>query len=209
MSAYAQRYVDALTEHAFPAAQFPAVSVVGEIDASSARQPHLAVYLQLAADRFLGTTAGASARPMPLPVRSGLQYFELCALTTAHSPKVLWLLSNTAMFILGSLAPFFYGSDEDRARIVADPSGLARTVEPKPFLPYQTIRFGESRERLLLVPRWSFVVPEGPPVEVVEPLPIGDADWDAIEALTLEERAGWVRALGDATMQRWDRVLGS
>ena len=178
MPSYAQRYVDALLAHVVGQRADDA-RLIGEIDAHEPSQPHVAVFVELASGRYVGTTAGVSARRTALPVMSGFRHFELCALTEGHSAKILSLLSSVASFMLAS---------------------------PRAFLPYQTIRFGDSDERVMLVPRFELHVPDGPPVAVIEPVPVDADDWSAIGSMPLETRAAWARALGTASATRWRRL---
>ena len=205
MSDYAQRFVDALVDAVASSLPVERAEVVGEISAPDAPQPHVSVYLELGPGLFLGTTAGASARPAPLPGEGGFQYFELCAVTDGHSPRVLRVLSHLANFMLSVSAPAFY-SDEATKRAWIASGGMP---EPRAFLPYQTIRFDEDGERHLLVPRWRFWVPSGPPVEVVEPMPITPAQWGEIEGMSLERRGDWVASLGPRSRGQWNKVLGA
>ena len=153
MPAYAQRYLDELLRVATMDTPTDAPKVIGEISAKTAKQPHIAVFVELGPGRFLGTTAGLSARPMPLPVAEGFQYFELCALTQADSPGVLWLLSNVGNYMLAAASPFFYGDPS----ITASEGGEA--PKAKPFIAYQTLMFGGDGERVLFVPRWRSAFP--------------------------------------------------
>lgn len=202
-SSYATDYVTALLGAAAVSLPTTAGRNVGEIAPTRAVQPHIALFLELGEQLYLGTTAGVAARPMPLPVSTGFQYFELCALTERHSPRVLWLLSNVASYMLAVSSPFFHGTDEMRA-------AWARTAtlpEPVPFLPYQTIRLGGDDTRFLLVPRWKFVVPMGPPVEVVEPLPITPVQWAELAGVSLDQRGRWAASLGLRSRSQWDPLI--
>lgn len=203
MTDYAQRYVDTLLREVAKETPFEASRILGEITATTARQPHIALFVDLGDGRCLGTTAGLSGRPMPLPIDEGFQYFELCATTHRDSPGILWMLSNIGNYMLSVLSPFFYGDPAEIARATA--AGAA--PEPKPFLPHQTLLFGGDGERMLFVPRWSFNVPMGPPVEVVEPLPITAEQWQDIGPMSLEERGDWVRALGARSADQWTPLL--
>lgn len=201
MSDYAKRYLDELLRRVGEETPFEKAKLIGDIAPTAAKQPHVAFYVDLGDGRYLGSTAGLSARPMPLPVSEGFQYFELCAMTSGHSPGVLWLLSNIGNYMLSVLSPFFYG---DPAEAVLA-SGAPR--EPKPFLPYQSLMFGGDGERMLFVPRHRFFVPMGPPVEVVEPLPITAAQWQELGPMSLDERGDWVEALGARSTEQWAPLL--
>lgn len=132
---------------------------------------------------------------MPLPVSEGFQYFELCARTRTQGAQVLWLLSNIGLYMLATASPFFFG----------DPK--APMSQPRPFLAYQSLVLGGDGSRLLFVPRWNVVVPQGPPVEVVEPLPVTTADWSVLAPLDGPGRAEWARSLGESARDRWSTVL--
>ena len=144
---------------------------------------------------------------MPLPGKSGFQYFELCALTLVDSPAILWLLSDVGSTMLGALSPLFYGDDAARQRVIETVGETGSSAEPKPFLPYESIQLGEDGERLLFVPRFRFYVPQGPPVEVVEPLPISVDDWRLIGPMSLSERGVWASSLGPQSARQWQRVV--
>jgi hypothetical protein len=169
MSDYGQRYLDALLPHVGGAKR-----VIGEISPTKTSQPHSAAFLELESGRCLATTLGISCLAMPLPVRQGFSYFELCALTERDSPAVLWLLSNFANFMLSQMSPFFHGSDEDKLAVTR------KEREPTPFHPYETLRLGGDDARFIFVPRWQVQVAMGPRVDVVEPLPISAADWERL-----------------------------
>ena len=62
-------------------------------------------------------------------------------------------------------------------------------------------------ERVLLVPRWHFEVPNGPPVDVLELLPLTAAQWAELSPLSLAARGAWAAALADPPAQ-WDKILG-
>lgn len=200
MSEYAQRYLDALLQAAHREAPIEGAKVLGEIKATTAKQPHIAFYVRLGEGRSLGSTAGLSARPIPLPIQEGFQYFELCALTRGDSPRILWLLSNLGAYMLATSSPFFYGDPAQHAASGAVP-------EPKGFLPYQTLQLGGDGSRFLFVPRFRFVVPEGPPVEVVEPLPITEEQWRELGPMTLDARGAWASALGERAPDQWRPLL--
>lgn len=203
MSSYPNAYVAALLKAAAQSLPITTGRPIGEISATTAKQPHVAVFLELSESLYLGTTAGVAARPMPLPISTGFQYFELCAVTEAHSPRVLWLLSNVANFMLSVSSPLFLGSDE--MTLAWAQSGAI--PDPAPFLPYQTIRFGGDDTRLLLVPRWKFNVPMGPPVEVIEPLPITPAQWAELDRMTTDQRASWAATLGARSRSQWNPLM--
>lgn len=199
MSDYAQRYLNALL--AVTGEPLEPMRMIGEIDGLPSPQAHVAVYVELSPGDYLASTAGLANRPAPLPVDEGFQYFELCARTRRDSPNVLRLLSFVGNFMLATAAPMFYG---DAKGIVA--SGAI--PDPRPFLPYQTVLFSGDGERVLLVPRWHFEVPSGPPVDVIEPLPLTAAQWAELSPLSLAARGAWAAALADPAAQ-WDKLLGS
>lgn len=198
MSDYAQRYFNGLL--AVTGVPLDPVRIIGEIDGLPSRQPHVAFFVELTPGDCLASTAGLAHRPMPLPVSEGFQYFELCARTTRDSPRVLRLLSYVGNFMLATAAPLFYGDPEMNV--------AAGMPSPKPFLPYQTVLFSGDGERVLLVPRWNFWVPDGPPVDVIEPLPLSKTQAIEIAALALDDRAAWVDALPDPRVQ-WETILGA
>lgn len=192
MSNYAQRYIHGLLDQVarvMPVDDAP--RNIGEI-APSSRQPHVALYLRLLPGLCLATTAGLAERATPLPLHEGIQSFELCALTTFDDPQLLWLLSNVGAYLLASSAPLLYG----------DPG-----AEPRSFLPYETIQLGGDDTRMLLVPRWTFTVLEGPRVEVIEPLPITDAQCSELEPLPREDRGQWVARMGSRTVNAWSTLF--
>lgn len=197
MADYAQRYLNGLL--AVTGVPLDPVRLIGEIDGLPSRQPHVAFYVELSPGDCLASTAGLAHRPAPLPVSEGFQYFELCARTTRDSPRVLRLLSYVGNFMLATASPIFYG---DPAMNVA-----AGMPSPKPFLPYQTVLFSGDGERVLLVPRWQFQVPDGPPVDVIEPLPLSKAQAGEVASLELADRAAWASALSDPRAQ-WEPILG-
>lgn len=80
-----------------------------------------------------------------------------------------------------------------------------RIPQSSPLLPYQTLPLGDDDTRFLLVPRWTFTHPQGPPVEMVEPLAVSSTQWSELESLELNDRAMWVRNRGD-TRSAWDSL---
>ena len=144
------------------------------------RQPHIALFLELTPRLRLATTVGLAERPAPVPSREGLASFELCAITTFHDPQLLWLLSNVGMHMLDASSA---------------------------LLPYETIQLGGDDTRMLLVPRWKLRVPNGPSVDVVEPLPITDAQWSELAPTPREERGTWVASMGPRTVEAWTMLF--
>ena len=191
-SRYAQAYVSELIEQAARDVGVTEAIHLGEIAPKQAKQPHVAVFMRLNPRLCIGTTAGLAARDTPLPVREGFQYFELCALTKFDHPQILWLLSNVGLHMLATSSPTQYG----------EPGS-----EPEPFLPYETLRLGDDDSRMLLVPRWRFAVPMGPPVEVIEPLPIRAAQWEELAPIAREERGAWVARLGPRSLEQWEMLF--
>lgn len=174
--------------------------ILGMIDPADPVVPHKAVYLRVSESTCLATTAGLSARGFPLPVSDGFQYFEVCAVTSRDSPRVLWLLSRLGRFMQSIAAPALLATREMT-------SGWGAAVpKPAPLLPYQTLRLGGDETRFLLVPRWRFTHPSGPPVEMVEPLPLRADQWPVLERLSLAGRGPWVQKLGD-TRAAWDPII--
>lgn len=169
--------------------------LLAQIDVTTARQPHQVVSMEVRGN-CLATTVGLSSRPMPLPVREGFQYFELCAFTERDSPAILWMLSNLGGIMLAAASPMFYG---DPAQGIVDPAA---------FIAGQSILLGGDGERVLLVPRFAFEVPSGPPIEVVEPLPVTAQQWQQLAPLALVERVAWAHALGVRSMEQWRPILG-
>jgi len=202
LEGYAERYVRALVRVVGGATPFASAREIGQIHPEKAAQPHLAVFLDLGQGRCIATTAGLSARPMPLPVAGGLQYFELCAHTKADSPGILWLLSNLGRYMLRVSSPIFLADPI----LLGDPPENP-SLEAKPFFPGQAVVLGADRSAFLLVPRFDLLVPDGPSVEVIEPLPLTDAHWDELRPRTLEERITWARSLGSASATLWDPLL--
>lgn len=194
VQAHAQSYVDAALAQLAPQGGW---TVVGEIDASHARQPHLAAFVRLANGLCFGTTAGVSCLAVAITTDAGLRNFELCALSTVDSPRILWLLSNLASMTLGILSPFFYGTPNS-----------AGGDAPKPILPYESLMLGGDETRFLFVPRLRVdVAPYGPRgVDVVEPLPISAAQWAELGPLSLEDRARWIGALGARSVDAWRAI---
>ncbi len=178
MSSYAQRYLDALLAHLGKTVPVDGTQVLGQIEPESPRQPHVGVFLRVHPDLCVGTTAGLSARPAVLQARAGLDSFELCACTRADSPVILWTLSNL---------------------------GLSMLAETRPLVHYQSL--GGDGMHVLLVPRWAFSIPEGPAVQVVEPLFVSEAQWAEVGPMSLEERGDWVAELGTKSMDQWDEYL--
>ena len=195
MATYAQRYLNAWLAEIARTEPGHAPKVLGQIAPTQGRQPHIAAYVQLSEGSCVGSTIGLSERPTPLPVKNGFQYFELCARTRVPSPGVLWLLSNIGLHMLATSSPFFFG----------EPG--APLTEPVPFLAYQSLAFGGDGFRLLFVPRWKFFVPHGPPIEVIEPLPITEEQWALLGPMTLEQRGAWAASLGERSRDQWTPLL--
>lgn len=195
---YSQLYFNALLDELHRTQPFDDAEVIGEVGPEKPKQPHIAVVVKLGEGRYVSTTAGISALSVPVPVKEGFTHFELCAFTQRDSPKVLWMLSNLAQHMLSTLSPFFYGNAAPQVNPPA----------PRPFLPYETMRFEEDGERLLLVPRAAVSFEYSPPrVDVVEPLPIPKARWPEIAELDTAGRKAWVDRLGLASAKHWDSVI--
>lgn len=191
-SRYAQAYVSELIEQAARDVGVTEPIHLGEIAPAQAKQPHIAVFMRLNPRLCVGTTAGLAARDTPLPVREGFQYFELCALTKFDHPQILWLLSNLGLHMLATSSPMLHGAQGD---------------DPRPFLPYESVRLGDDGSQVLLVPRWRLAVPMGPPVEVVEPLPVSVAQWEELAPLASEERKAWVARMGARSVEQWEMLF--
>jgi len=196
---YAQDYVDALAAESKDTLEFADADVVGEIGADDAAQPHIAVFLELAGGRYIGTTAGLSARSAPLPVDEGFQYFELIALTPSHSPGLLRILSSLGSFMLATADPMSYSTKE----MLVDWNGVI--PQPRPFLPYQTIVLARD-VTFILLPRWRFSMPDGRPLEVVEVLPISSEQRAELREMPLEQREAWVAKIPDR-MGQWEPLV--
>ncbi|WP_224248805.1 hypothetical protein [Hyalangium gracile] len=199
---YEQRFLTALMGEVGRIIPFQSVKTIGNISNTGGKQHHLAVYVQLQEQIFFATTAGVSALPVPPGTGEGIDYFELCAFTRGHSPNVLWRLSNIANYMLGAMSPMFYGSPEQALAAASAPAGSNPGAT---FRPLETIRGGD--ERLLLVPRVRVKVPQGPTVQVIEPMLLTDADWQEIGQADIDGRLQWLSKLGLRSMDRWTPIL--